>query len=138
MTKDFLEVFHDVTFLFSWGYYPTSTQALNLFYEINIASEKYRGLLVFKSMCKAMEVKFSQYWKYAQLTFCLAFALDPMLKLLGVETLLNAINRNMNQTNVNDFSTIKSYLEQFYLEYSTQMGRSETPFALWALSNHKK
>ena len=47
--------------------------------------------------------------------------------MIGVETLLEAINNNMNQTNVNDISMIKTYLEQLYLEYSTQIGRPETP-----------
>lgn len=33
----------------------------------------------------------------------------------------------MNQTNVNDISIIKTYLEQVYLECFTQMGGQETP-----------
>ena len=77
-------------------------------------------------MCAAIELKFSQYWKNAPLAFCLSLALDPRLKFKGVETLLEAINNNMNQTNINDTSMIKTYLEQLYLECFTQMGRRET------------
>ena len=36
----------------------------------------------------------------------------------------------MNLTNVNDISIIKTYLEQLCLEYTTQMGRFETPSTL--------
>ena len=76
-------------------------------------------------MCEKMEVKFPQYCKNAPLTFYLAVASDPRLKLVGVETLLTAISNSMNETNVNDISTIKTYLEQSYLEYGTQIGRSK-------------
>ena len=74
-----------------------------------------------------METKFSQYWQTALLTFSLAATLDPWSKLVGLETLFAGINNNMNQININDVSTIRNALEQLYLEYATEMGRSETP-----------
>lgn len=60
-----------------------------------------------------MGVKFSQFWKNAPLTFCLVVALDPRLKFVGVVTLLNAKNNNMNQNNVNDILMIKTYWNNF-------------------------
>lgn len=88
-------------------------------------------------MCVAREVKFSWYWKNAPLTFYLAATLNPRLK-LGVETLFNAINKNMIETNINDIFVVKTYLEQLYLECSIQMGRSETPFAHHTKNHNKK
>ena len=78
-------------------------------------------------MCVQMEAKFSQYWRIAPLTFCIAAALDPRLKLKGVETLLDEINSNMNTTNINDISTVKTQLETLYLDYATRLGRSIAP-----------
>ena len=42
--KEFVEVFHNATLFFSRIYSPTSSQALNHFYEISIASDKYSKL----------------------------------------------------------------------------------------------
>ena len=43
----------------------------------------------------------------------------------------------MNQTNVNDISIIKTYLERLYLEYATQMGRFETASVAYFLISKK-
>jgi hypothetical protein len=40
-------------------------------------------------MCVQMEAKFSSYWRITPLTFCIVAALDPRMKLQGVETLLD-------------------------------------------------
>eukprot|EP00268_Persea_americana_P052841 TRINITY_DN5940_c0_g1_i8.p2 TRINITY_DN5940_c0_g1~~TRINITY_DN5940_c0_g1_i8.p2 ORF type:complete len:231 (-),score=19.87 TRINITY_DN5940_c0_g1_i8:180-872(-) len=74
-----------------------------------------------------IEAKFSQYWRIAPLTFCIAAALDPRLKLKGIKTLLDEINSNMNTTNINEISTVKTQLETFYLDYATRLGRSIAP-----------
>ena len=74
-----------------------------------------------------MEAKFSQYWRIAPLTFCIVAALDPRLKLKGVETLLDEINTNMNITDINDISIVKTQLETLYLDYATRLGRSIAP-----------
>ena len=74
-----------------------------------------------------MEVKFSQYWRIAPLTFCIATALDPRLKLIGIETLLDEIKSNMNTTNINDMFIVKTQLETLYLDYATRLGRSIAP-----------
>lgn len=95
------------------------TQALTHFYEISLTFKRYRDVLVFQMMCEKMEAKFLQYWKFAPLTLCLVVALDPALKLVGLETLLDAMHNKINQTNVNDTFTIKTYLVQLYLEYTT-------------------
>ena len=78
-------------------------------------------------MCVQIEAKFSQYWRIAPLTFCIAAALDPILKLKGVETLLDKINYNMYTTNINGVSTVKTQLETLYLNCVTQLGRSIAP-----------
>lgn len=74
-----------------------------------------------------MKMKVLQYWKNTSLTFCLVFVLYHKVKLLGIETLLEVINNNMNVVNLNNISIIKSHLEQLFMEYSTQIGRLETP-----------
>lgn len=61
-------------------------------------------------MCVQMEAKFSQYWRITPLTFCIVAALDPTLKLKGVETLFDEINPNMNTTNINNMLTVKTQL----------------------------
>ena len=72
-------------------------------------------------------MKFSQLWRNAPLTFCLASVLDPRLKLVGVETLLEAINNNMNIINKNNIYVLKYYLGHLFMEYFAQMGRLEIP-----------
>lgn len=88
---------------------------------------KYRSVPTFNDMCIAMKMKFSQYCKNVPLTFCLAFVLDLRGKWIGVETLSEAINNNMNVSNVNNIFITNSYLEQLLMEYSTKMSRPETP-----------
>lgn len=54
--------------------------------DICLAFVKYKNVDSFRDMCIGMEMKFSQYWRNAPLTFCLASMLDPKLSIAGIET----------------------------------------------------
>ena len=89
--------------------------------------KKNRDFLFFQLIYVQIEAKFSQYWRITPLTFYVATALDPILKLRGVKTLIEEIKSNMNTTNINDKSTIRTQLETLYLDYATRLGISITP-----------
>ena len=48
-----------------------------------------------RTFVKNVEDKFNKYWREAPMTFCLAVALDPRIKLSGVKKILEEINNNM-------------------------------------------
>ena len=58
--------------------------------------------------------KFNKYWKDTLVTFCLMVALEPRLKLTGVQFFLKAINNNMENTNLNTFSNLRSKLQTIF------------------------
>ena len=51
--------------------------------------------------------------------FCLAAALDPRLKLSGVQVFLKEINNNKESENLNTFENLRSYLQSLFQFYCT-------------------
>lgn len=123
--KRFFRNFYNATLFFFFEiYYPTSSQALNYFYEISIAFAKYRELLIFDYMCIEMKTKIKNYWKEVPLIFiffCFGVILDLQFKLVDLQFLLDATNNNIQIEDTIDIYRIKRSLELFFNEYYENM-----------------
>ncbi|XP_073003666.1 zinc finger BED domain-containing protein RICESLEEPER 2-like isoform X1 [Typha latifolia] len=84
---EFLEIFYDVTNIFSGSLYPTANLFLSEVWKIkkslNIASESEVPFL--NNMVMEMKKKFDKYWGDCNMLMAIAAILDPCLKLKLVE-----------------------------------------------------
>ena len=124
----FLKVFYDATVTLSGVYYPTSHHALHKLYDIANAFEMHRDVEIFSATVAFMENKFKKYWQKVPFLYCVAAALDPRMKLHGVDSLLRGIAEKLpvQGDEVITIQDVRAQMSRMFESYNRKYGGSST------------
>lgn len=125
----FLEVFHELTKVFSGSKYPTS----NLYFEricqvqVLLKKESRSNIEFIRNMVKEMQAKFDSYWKELSPILAIAVVLDPRSKMNFVKFTYSKLypDERELECQVNKVhSNIKSLFNEYYTLSSSRASNS--------------
>ncbi|KAG5557536.1 hypothetical protein RHGRI_007693 [Rhododendron griersonianum] len=125
---NFLKKIYAATLACSGVRYPTTCLVLNHLYNMSHTLKSHRMKPNFVAACKSMEDKFNKYFKNMPPIFIVASAMDPRIKVRGVEKLLNGIGENLGIT-LPSTSTVTTLLTSIYASYESKFACTATAAA---------
>ena len=108
---DRLQVFYEVTLMFSGSKYPTSNILFPSICEIGYSLREWAvsSIEVIRDMASEMLLKFNKYWSVINGVMGTAAVLDPRYKLKVVELLLPTLYGNEKAGS--EFETLKAFVK---------------------------
>ncbi|KAI3747631.1 hypothetical protein L6452_10167 [Arctium lappa] len=116
---DRLQLFYEVTLLFSGNKYPTANVFFPLICEISFSIREWvkSSIDEIGLMAHKMMVKFDKYWSVIHGIMGMAAVLDPRYKLKFVELLMPGLYGPEKAKN--EFKTLEGFVQTFFKEYES-------------------
>lgn len=144
--RKLLEVFYDVTAIYSGTDYPTSNKFLRETFRIKkiLAEQVSSDDLFMRNMAEVMAHKFDKYWGSCNLLMAIAGVLDPRWKMLLVQFTFpkiypaNEVEENITKVQRALFDLFDSYASNYYSSLSEQFENSVADSNIDVPSSSKK
>jgi hypothetical protein len=122
---EFLKPFYNATHALSGVYYSTSCMALQQLYEISSTFEKFGNYPVFNEIVIKMKEIFLKYWNNIPLLYTLTACLDPRIKLVGVQTLIESIGGALKIPLDMNIRKVEENLNDMFDNYAIKYGEED-------------
>ncbi|KAM1169151.1 hypothetical protein ACFX13_031698 [Malus domestica] len=118
---EFLSVFYEVAVSFGSRVYSSSScMALHHLFCISFTFSKHKAHSGFKAIYDIMESEFRSYCEFMLPSFCLAKAMDPRMKLCGVQHIVNNISKCLSTPLKFDAKALDTMLHNLYKVYESR------------------
>lgn len=110
-----LKIVYNATLSIGGVYYPTAPKVLLEYLNITAMFNEYKNMEFWKPLITVMEDIFFKYYEDMPLIFACAAALDPIIKVEGVEVILEEIESHLGTKNS---KSVESFSRNFHELYN--------------------